>query len=247
MDDLTGRLFAAWLVIGPTPKRGRRTYWHCRCSCGTEKEVLAQNLISGTSRCCGCFNGTGPHSSPRPIAVGQIFGRLTVIAAADSRAKRGDKQWRCECECGTLVQHTTGLLNSGRIVSCGCYNREVCRNPDPVAAQRKQAFIHFINACVRKRGLACILSEDEWLALVSQHCHYCGDSGSNEVKPRPTAHYGESFRYNGIDRVNSSIGYLADNCLPCCKRCNIAKNTMGYDEFRAWVRRITSHWLAKTS
>ena len=245
MVDLTGKRFTAWLVIESAPKRGRRTYWRCRCDCGIEKEVLAQNLISGTSSGCGCANGSGPHSSPRPIVIGQTYGRLRVVAATDSRAKHGDKQWVCECMCGTFITHTTGLLNSGRVISCGCYNREVCRNPDPVAAQRKQAFIHFMNACVRKRKLACTLSEDEWLTLVSQSCHYCGSNGSNEAKRRPDAHYGKSFHYNGIDRIDSSFGYVAGNCLPCCKRCNIAKNIMGYDEFKTWVHRIANHWLAK--
>jgi len=32
--------------------------------------------------------------------------------------------------------------------------------------------------------------------------------------------------YNGIDRVNNTLGYTEENSVPCCKTCNLAKRTL---------------------
>ena len=45
--------FGKLTVISPAPKRGRVTYWRCRCECGTEKEVAAPALKSGHTASCG--------------------------------------------------------------------------------------------------------------------------------------------------------------------------------------------------
>ena len=46
--------------------------------------------------------------------------------------------------------------------------------------------------------------------LVQQPCHYCKEIKENEV--------------NGIDRVNNSIGYTKENCVPACWKCNRMKH-----------------------
>lgn len=54
MKDLTGKKFGKWTVVkltGKTP--ARKLLWLCRCDCGTEKIVLAGNLMRGLSSSCG--------------------------------------------------------------------------------------------------------------------------------------------------------------------------------------------------
>lgn len=48
-----GHRFGRWTTISPASATGR-TYVLCRCDCGTEREVTADNLQRGTSRSCGC-------------------------------------------------------------------------------------------------------------------------------------------------------------------------------------------------
>ena len=36
--------------------RGRRSYFECRCACGTVKLVRADNVLSGLTRSCGCLS-----------------------------------------------------------------------------------------------------------------------------------------------------------------------------------------------
>ena len=58
MIDLTGKQFGEWTVISfdKTQKRNKeyKTFWNCRCSCGTEKSVSSKNLRFGKSTNCGC-------------------------------------------------------------------------------------------------------------------------------------------------------------------------------------------------
>jgi hypothetical protein len=55
--DMTGQRIGKWTVLRYShrsePPRPR-TYWWCRCDCGTEKAVLAYGLRNGTSKSCGC-------------------------------------------------------------------------------------------------------------------------------------------------------------------------------------------------
>ncbi len=48
---------------------------------------------------------------------------------------------------------------------------------------------------------------------------------------------------NGIDRINSNIGYIEGNIVPCCKHCNSAKNTMTESEFKEWIVRLYNNYI----
>ncbi len=55
--DLTGKVFGRWAVLYCAGRdKGGRALWHCRCSCGKEKNVASYSLISGNSRSCGCLS-----------------------------------------------------------------------------------------------------------------------------------------------------------------------------------------------
>ena len=58
--------------------------------------------------------------------VGQRFGRLTVLERIGSN---GGKYvyWRCQCDCGNIVEVATRNLRSGGTVSCGCNRQEKSR------------------------------------------------------------------------------------------------------------------------
>ena len=50
-----GDKYGRWTVLKPI-KLGRQAKWLCKCECGTEKIVPAQNLKTGKSKSCGCLN-----------------------------------------------------------------------------------------------------------------------------------------------------------------------------------------------
>lgn len=57
LTDLTGRTFGRLIVLGYGGKLKRRILWRCQCSC--EKRsitfVMAEHLITGHTRSCGCL------------------------------------------------------------------------------------------------------------------------------------------------------------------------------------------------
>jgi hypothetical protein len=54
--------------------------------------------------------------------TGKRFGRLTVVCRAPNHKKQ--TVWKCHCDCGNIVDVQGGHLSGGKIISCGCYQRE---------------------------------------------------------------------------------------------------------------------------
>lgn len=55
--DLTGRTINKWTVIERSFDRVQKNkaFWLCRCDCGMERIVLAGNLLTKSSKSCGCL------------------------------------------------------------------------------------------------------------------------------------------------------------------------------------------------
>ena len=53
--DITGQDFGYWHVLYKTEKRNTSgiIYWHCKCKCGIERDVLGSSLRQGLSLSCG--------------------------------------------------------------------------------------------------------------------------------------------------------------------------------------------------
>lgn len=171
----------------------------------------------------------------RPV-IGRVVGRLTILSFShhDSKHRR---HYLCQCECGNTKTVQMSLLSSGNTRSCGCLARET------KAKQRLPNDAGVINHIVlqyqrhaRDRGIGWHLTREEVDALVRQPCRYCGDPAGN--LKRTKNHPG--FRHNGIDRRDPALPYVATNVVAACGRCNIAKGTMGEQEFFDWARRVAA-------
>ena len=55
----------------------------------------------------------------------------------------------------------------------------------------------------------------------------------------------DGVKYNGVDRINSSDGYIADNCVPCCETCNRMKMDHDLHDFLEHVKKIVIHVFEK--
>jgi 5-methylcytosine-specific restriction endonuclease McrA len=171
--------------------------------------------------------------------VGQRFGRLLVIASTDEHRRRA-RLWLCKCDCGNQHKVTTDNLRGKHIESCGCLLKEsASRNGIKNRMEYGKASLNALYGKYRyqavKRGYCFDLSVKEFGVLTESNCVYCGSSP--ELESRATRRCFGTYTYNGVDRVDNSNGYTIDNVVTCCKRCNLAKNNMGLDEFKSWVRR----------
>ncbi|MDA3855349.1 MAG: hypothetical protein PF569_03760 [Candidatus Woesearchaeota archaeon] len=76
------------------------------------------------------------------------------------------------------------------------------------------------------------------------HCKYCGLKHSKEIEDRLSERKTDKrlsdhiLKCNGVDRVDSKVGYTKENSVACCKYCNFAKHTMSEDDFYKWIRRV---------
>lgn len=85
--------------------------------------------------------------------------------------------------------------------------------------------------------------EFDWVKkMMHASCHYCGRKDQNRISVKskvPGEYLIRDFRYNGLDRINNSLGYTKQNCVPCCFVCNRAKQSMTYEEFMDWIVELT--------
>ena len=93
-------------------------------------------------------------------------------------------------------------------------------------------------ATAKEKKLIFAISKSEFINIAKRNCFYCNAQPSNVCRP---SEYKTSFIYNGMDRVDNTKGYEADNVVSCCKMCNKSKNNYSKLEFLAWVRRIAIH------
>ena len=132
--ELTGQRFGRLTVLSRAEngKHGN-TRWLCRCDCGNEKIVPADNLLYGYTKSCGCLKYID--------LTGQRFGRLTVKERVPGR--RGSSAlWRCACDCGGTRITSASALKRGMCISCGCIAKESAKESIKNADKyRRQYFI----------------------------------------------------------------------------------------------------------
>jgi hypothetical protein len=80
----------------------------------------------------------------------------------------------------------------------------------------------------KSRGIPNTLLPDELKDMYGAPCFYCGQSPDND----------KSW---GIDRLHNNIGYHYDNCVPCCRVCNLAKGTGSFEEFVEHTKKIVAN------
>ena len=80
--NLAGQVFGRLTAVGRRygSNLGRGAWWHCRCTCGRECDVRADNLTRGKVRSCGCLRVEAG------IAKAETMRR--ALSNAGSRTKR---------------------------------------------------------------------------------------------------------------------------------------------------------------
>ncbi len=180
---------------------------------------------------------TSNNPNGRPIIdlTRRRFGRLRVLGYAKSD-KWGKSQWFTVCDCGKKTVKTGSNLRNGITKSCGCMRGESIKLARGRAARNR--VLRSYKRHAEDRGFIWGISDALFDALTSEPCFYCGTAPANEHATKDT---NGSFVYNGIDRKNSSEGYIPENVVPCCAVCNRAKMAMTSEEFLAWVERVHHH------
>ena len=168
--------------------------------------------------------------------TGKRYGMLLVIERAQNISKKAS--WLCLCDCGNTKIVQGSALRSGGTVSCGCKNGnrafgEACFN---------RLYINYKHNAIN-RGFSFNLPKDAFRKLTKENCFYCGKEPSQVAKGKNNN--GE-YLYNGVDRINPSMGYFEENVVSCCKRCNSAKHNFQQEDFYKWIESIYSNYKVRT-
>lgn len=153
--------------------------------------------------------------------IGEVFGRLVVIADAPSKRSGQSKrpQWKCLCECGRIKILLSRQLTHGSTKSCGCWQAEYRHI-------QKANFQHGHNSRPK-----CSPTYSSWAAMRGR-CEYPNMNGYKNYGGRGInvcerwkdfknflADMGErpSLDYS-IERVNVNGNYEPKNCAWLLKR-----------------------------
>ncbi len=168
---------------------------------------------------------------PRKDLSGQIFGQLTVISPV-RHGKRGYFHWNVVCSCGSpLIVCVSSLKHQQSCRPCRDKRHSTCDD-----STGKSRVIRTYKKNAKDRNLLFQIETHEFIRLISLNCFYCNSPPISKVKS--VRKYALDFVYNGLDRINSNLGYIPDNVVTCCFVCNRAKSALTLEQFRDWVIRI---------
>ena len=188
--------------------------------------------------------------------TGERYGRLLVLEYS-GKDHRGKHLWRCRCDCGNEKIVVGDNLSSGKSNSCGCLKKEFLSkkgNQFGLYSDRRLAIYKVQYSHLKRRHSKFsgeIFSFEEFVKKSESPCHYCGLEWSKEIQDRRNETIKDGLfsdvvvKCNGIDRIDSEVGYTSKNTVPCCKYCNTAKNTMTQQEFKRWIVRVYENFATR--
>ena len=120
------------------------------------------------------------------------------------------------------------------------------RTEAEIAARTRQASLKLLYAQYRHNSTRSRiffgLTMAQLESITSQPCTYCKAEPTarkgyySRGKPQHPEHW---YAYNGIDRKCNSLGYIIENCVPCCRVCNSVKGEhLTFDEMLAAMKAI---------
>lgn len=170
--------------------------------------------------------------------VGEKHFRLTLVERLGIN-KWNKPIWRMLCECG---KETVGVLRDKK--SCGCLQKEITRENN-IKKRLNSGEANFnrlyksYQRSAKNKNRDFNLTKEQFKNLINKNCHYCDRPPSSEGMFNEFS-FG-AFKYNGIDRINSSMGYILENCVSCCSMCNLGKRKLTQQDFFNWVCKVSKH------
>ena len=174
--------------------------------------------------------------------TGNRYGKLVVISK--SRRKTRKAFWDCICDCGNNCTIRADRLRSNIATSCGCdtYSKSISTKGLVEGESQFNAFYSSYQSNAKRKEFIFELSKEAFMEIVKKSCYYCGKPPSEIFKKKKLKGV---FVYNGVDRKDSTQGYILENCLPCCTDCNYMKSNIPHDVFIDKVKLIYENFKSK--
>ncbi len=144
-----------------------------------------------------------------PIGIGQRFGRLTILSAAEMGTRRDGRhfsRWLCQCDCGNEIIVRQLLLRNGETRSCGCFHKDIISTHGMSYTYIYSTWNGMINRChnpndtaYKSYGARGIYVYDEWRNNLEAFVYYI----ANNLGPRPPGYT--------LDRIDNEGPYTPGN------------------------------------
>jgi len=221
-NNLVGQTFGKLKAVERIRTKTKRGDWGyiCECSCGNKlnKVINGSKLKIGYIKDCGCETRVGR----KPKVSDDEF--KLIVKNSSSLSEALDK-------CGIKGHDTTAIKKRIKSLNLDISHfNNISRRFNLSINDRYSMFYEEHKKETSKRNLAHDLSLEDFIQLITSECYYCGNPPKQNKKRQIVKH--------GIDRVNNKNGYLKDNCVPCCKRCNWMKSDMNLQEFVEHLNKI---------
>lgn len=116
------------------------------------------------------------------------------------------------------------ILKNKKIIDDNIENNEIL-----FKKKSKSNYKEYKTSLVKRDNIELYISKEEYYEITSKKCYYCGNFKDG---------------CNGIDRVDSTMSYYYDNCVPSCWTCNMMKSNFD-DDFIPHLKKIYDFYIKK--
>lgn len=207
--DITGQKFGKLTVIKRLPNRKATTYWLCQCECGNFSEVRGSQLRNGSVKSCGCLRKE-TFANKAENLIGRKFGILTVIEKSYRKGRH--QYWKCQCDCGNIVDARQDALKSGRTSHCGCLTKKILSISHSKRSNYSMSKTRIYKIWVLMRKRCKNQNDPHYMDYGGRGITVCDewDKSFENFKEWALANgYKDNLT---IDRINNDKGYFPNNC-----------------------------------
>ncbi|GAQ90994.1 hypothetical protein KFL_007120010, partial [Klebsormidium nitens] len=184
---------------------------------GSMEQTTAAQIIEEMDSCC-FFCGEA-HTNEKPLGVHRLdtSGDWTVDNCVPACTLCWNMKRKVDAK--TFVErcaHIAAITNGGGV---SVFPADIFGD-HPGAGE-----YNGYQCSARKRGIPFELSPSDFQEKLAGDCYICGKANS-------------ATHNNGLDRVDSSLGYTFDNVRTACGDCNYMKADTGIDKFLEQVVKI---------
>lgn len=168
---------------------------------------------------------------------GRRFGQFVVLERFLGPTRNPSTHWLCRCSCGRELPVRSANLINGNSKSCG-HKETGAANPRwKGCGELGGRYWSDVKAGARRRGLEFnVTMEEAWHLFLTQE-RRCALSG----RPLKIKINRQEDGTASLDRIDSSLGYVAENIQWTHKDINRIKMHLPQDEFVRICREVAAH------
>lgn len=209
----------------------------CSVCCKMCTKDMFQGMHGETQTCKSCRDANKRADDKRDKEHVNELARVNELKPERKLVKKAWKESNYEKVAMYCIQHRKKLIEED-VDKFHSHNAEVMKkwllaHPEKALEinEKKNNSIDYSYTNYKRNAelkqLLFEITQEDFVELVKSPCNYC------EII--------QEKGFNGIDRIDSTIGYVPANCVSCCAMCNYMKGSLDKDIFVQRVEHIATY------